>query len=492
VEFVGFVLPVGMGYLAAMPRARFRPTAPTSAPGRRLPGLPPSGAGAASAPTRPLPGARVPARLLRLGALVAAAALGAACEPAGESRSEEESVPVAPSRGEATAGGSASRDSAGGPGDGSAAPDDARAAEAWPASFLVRPSENATTLHLGPRDGAPPIGFVYPGATVVPKAGAAAGRLFVEVGGSLRARGWMDIDRLAVRAQRTCRLGGTPVYLGPNDLVQVVGLDERGLLEVRAEPSLGPEGQAPALPAFEGVCPPDRFAAARAGGGAEGPSPGQPFRLPAGRPVDLYDQPGGEVVARLPATTPPLVAVVLRDQGQWKGVRVGLGPYLVGFVSVPLSPADQAPSPAPRDLPAPGGSDGVPAVIADGNVDRPLWRVRPGTRVTFDENVIGELSAAGYAREMNRFDSGTVDVFVAADGSSAVRGMVPADALEAVPSASQPGGGLGARGTGARGAGARGTGGGTTTGSTTTTPTTGEGGSTGDADAPYVPGGLDD
>jgi len=402
--------------------------------------------------------------LRRLGAVLLVGATGSVglstgCTPAGGDAPASEPVPVAPTPQEQTSGSET---------EGS----DEAEARRWPSSLLVGRSEEPAKLYLGPDPSAAPVGFVYPGAAVIPKGAASGGRLPVSVRGPLEARGWLDLDHLAVRAQRTCRLGGSPAYLGPNDLVGVVGLDDRGLLRVRAEPGFAPQVATP-LPAFEGVCPPDRFSADRVAPGAtEGPSEGTPYRLPTGSQVPLYDRPGGQVVARLPVANPPLTVVVLRDQGEWKGVRVGTGPYLVGFVSVNLTPADRAPAAAPAALELPpSNAASVPEIVSGNSLDKPLWRVRAGTTITFDERAIGRLTAPGFAREMNRFDAGTVDVFVAADEGAAVRGMVPADALEALPAP--------AAGTGARAAPAR----------SPASPASPAGGGDDDDDAPYVPGG---
>jgi hypothetical protein len=63
---------------------------------------------------------------------------------------------------------------------------------------------------------------------------------------------------------------------------------------------------------------------------------------------------------------------------------------------------------------------------------RPLWKVPAGTRLRFDDNVIAVFEAEGYAREMNRYDTGEVDVFVAVDDTVAIRGMLRADDLVAI------------------------------------------------------------
>jgi hypothetical protein len=69
---------------------------------------------------------------------------------------------------------------------------------------------------------------------------------------------------------------------------------------------------------------------------------------------------------------------------------------------------------------------------------RPLWRVPSGTRLRFDDDVIAVFEAEGYAREMNRYDTGEVDVFVAVDDTVAIRGMVRADDLVAIEGQAPP------------------------------------------------------
>jgi hypothetical protein len=63
---------------------------------------------------------------------------------------------------------------------------------------------------------------------------------------------------------------------------------------------------------------------------------------------------------------------------------------------------------------------------------RPLWKVPAGTRLRFDDSVIAVFETDGWAREMNRYDTGEVDVFVAIDNTVAIRGMARAEDLVAI------------------------------------------------------------
>jgi hypothetical protein len=59
--------------------------------------------------------------------------------------------------------------------------------------------------------------------------------------------------------------------------------------------------------------------------------------------------------------------------------------------------------------------------------------VPAGTRIRFDGQTVAILDQDGFAREMARHEeTQEVDVFVAIDEDVAVRGLVPADAIQPV------------------------------------------------------------
>ena len=302
-----------------------------------------------------------------------------------------------------------------------------------PRALFVTTASEAPALFAGPGPDAPPVGFLAEGVLVepvTPPSDAAAfndgARLLVRVRGPLAVRLYVDAARLGERVQRPGRVAGAPVSVDPNDIVRVlappaVGGDVPVEVQPRFERSIGNAAES-----YRGTFP---AAALGALPSDAPPMPGgEPVRLPAARTVQVYDRPDGVVVATLPPMSPGLRAQRLRAAGRWSGVRIGTGPYLVGFVDVPLE-ADTSSPPAPDVAGSSGAQGGVPARIAAG-ASAPLARVVAGTRVRFGDQTIGVLSTPGYARVLHGSpDLNEADVFVAADDRVTLRGMVPLDAL---------------------------------------------------------------
>jgi hypothetical protein len=281
----------------------------------------------------------------------------------------------------------------------------------------------------------PAIGYVSSGVPVRIGRAPAGDRVYVMVDGPLKVRGWLSIARLAARVQQKGRVRGTPTYVAPNDLVGVRGSAGDGIMRIEVRPWLG-QANAPALGPFLGEYPMDRLGAEEVTGeAAAGPDPGEPRSLPAGQEVPVYDRPNGEVAATLPALDPPLVVELVAARGEWSAIRVGTGPFLIGYTNVELAAAEALPT-RPDTLSATG--DGIPERLAAEDT-RPLWKVPAGTRLRFDDSVIAIFEQDGWAREMNRYDTGEVDVFVAIDNTVAIRGMARADDLVAIEG--QDGGG---------------------------------------------------
>ncbi|MFW5920592.1 MAG: hypothetical protein ACOCUS_02040, partial [Polyangiales bacterium] len=320
--------------------------------------------------------------------------------------------------------------------------------EGWPERLIAGPG-SGPALYLNERPDAPEVGYVSPGTEFELAGERTDDRIKVYIGGGLKIRAWMTMDRVSARVQKRGKIPDTNVSLGPNDVVRVLGPSDReGILRVEARPYLG-RGPNSTLGAEQGIYPADRLGVSEVNPNeVEQPTPGEPHRLPAGEEVPVYDKPGGEVIARLPALDPPLRVVVLRQRDPWKGVRVGVGPYLVGYIDAPLEAADSAPSG--------GGLIGEPA--RDGPIparlqaeeQRPLWRLKKDARVYFyddagERHVFAIVKEDGYAREMNRYEEqDEVDVFAAVDDRLAVRGLVLARSLEEHEPGSEsdePGGG---------------------------------------------------
>lgn len=298
-------------------------------------------------------------------------------------------------------------------------------------------------LHSGPAPNAAAFGYLNPGVRVRVESAVQSGRVEVLVAGPLPTKGWVPTERLAAYVQQRGRVDGTPFYVGPNDLVTVLGpAAEAGKMRIAVRPWLGGP-----------MTDPSNFLEARVGtfdtelladrpvdlASVEGPSEGRCFRLPAGQSVPVYERPSGEPIVTLPAQDPPATVVVLRERAPWYGIRAGYGPYLVGYVQAPLTPCEgPRPPPVPM-VPPPSGE--VPSWMAQerGN----LYRVAAGTRVMFGRDAegrprtIARLREQGWARELRRQEGDQIDAFIAVNEDVALRGLVPQSALTLVE-AGQP------------------------------------------------------
>lgn len=308
---------------------------------------------------------------------------------------------------------------------------------ALPEELLTTPG-SSPAIFTGPGPQAPAVGYVTGGVAVRITGAMENGRVPIRIDGPMAIRAWMTTARLGMRVIHRGRVSGTRAYLGPGDLVRYVGPGEEGKIRVEVRPRLSNGTE---LGPFTGEFPAVGLSLEAPPADAEAPSAGTPMHLPAAQAVPIYDRPDGEIIANVPASTPPETVVVLRPGEQWKGVRVGTGPYLVGYVNVALTPAEAAPTAQPE---ATAGSDGVPARIA-AEQGTPLVRVADRGRVRFDGTTFAILHAAGFGREMQRYE-GTQesDVFVAVDDQIAVRGMMrfsdlsPAEAAAPAAAPAEP------------------------------------------------------
>ena len=304
----------------------------------------------------------------------------------------------------------------------------------WPRTYVAGPGPGAALLFPTP-EGVARVGFISEGTPLQIAGFPENGHVPIRImEGGMKVKALIDAQRFALRVQRRGKIGGTSVSVAPNDYVQFLGpAEEEGLLRVRVGARFGRDGVE--LPTFEGVYPADRL-------GAEAVTPdgsfepGAPRALPAGLEVPLFESPDGEVITTLPALNPPMVVQLVQERGEWKAVRVGTGPFLVGWLNADLMAASALEEPpAPRPTAGPGE---IPMRIRI-DADSPLWKVRSGTWVRFAGQRVARLEADGWAREMGRSEDGVdVDVFVAVDDSLAIRGWVPADALVQPPGAAPP------------------------------------------------------
>lgn len=308
--------------------------------------------------------------------------------------------------------------------------------EGWPQVLVVTAGEGPA-LFLGPESDSPGIGYISPGTRVRLDGPPQNGRVPVTIAGGLSARGWIPLGRVGAYTSQRGRIDGTPTYVGVGDLV---GLLERtsGGFRVQIAPWLG-RAENDRLGPWTAELPADWLTDQRPAAGDTELNPGTNKRLPAGREVPVFDRPNGRVIATIPASDPPQTVVVLRERGGWSGVRAGVGPYLVGYVQGELEDADAAPR--ATWAPEQAAEGGMPARIAE--EEGPLHRVAAGTRVRFLDRVIGRLRGEGWARELSRVSDGRVDVYLAVDDATAIRGLVRERDLTAVaePAATAPPGG---------------------------------------------------
>ena len=295
--------------------------------------------------------------------------------------------------------------------------------ERWPEAFVVGPGTGAGLFFESP-EGIARVGYVSEGTQVTLAGVPADGMVPIRImEGGMIVRAYLDAERLGLLVTQRGKLGGTSVYVTEGNFVRYLApAEDDGLARVHVSPRFGREVS---LPAFEGVYPQDRL-------GIEVPPPAEPFEpgapraLPDGAEVLLYDRPGGEVIATLPATDPPLVVQLVQERNDWKAIRVGTGPYLVGFTNAALLDAESLeaePASPPR-----AAEEEVPMRLRH-DAERPLWRVKEGTWVRYAGLKVARLERDGWAREMGRGEGDVVDVFVAVDDDIAIRGMVPLDSL---------------------------------------------------------------
>jgi hypothetical protein len=297
----------------------------------------------------------------------------------------------------------------------------------WPA-VLVTTGGRAPALFAGAEDAAPAFGHLGEGARVRVEGPIQGQRVPVTVGGSLVVHAWAQVNRLAAFTSRRGRIEGTPVYVGINDPVSLVGRENETTYRIIVRPRLGRPEVDETLAGYAGTIGTDWIGD---GDGLEadaGLNPGEFRRLPEGQEVPIYDRPGGTVVARLPALSPPLTVVVLRTRDGWNGVRVGVGPYLVGYVQGELSPSTaEALGARPRRAAASGA---MPARIAAETGT--LFRVEAGTHVMFYGEDVATVRREAWARELSPRQGDEADVYIAVDDGVAIRGVVPVSSLTPV------------------------------------------------------------
>ena len=296
---------------------------------------------------------------------------------------------------------------------------------AVPPVLLAGPG-TGPALFLGPNPSDAAVGYISPDVPFELAGPISGTRVPVRVQGAMTVELHVSASRLAARVLRGGRVRGTPVSVGVGNLVRVLGpADEARRTRIAVTPVLADPRLRDGLGTWEGT-----FPVVGLGADASTATPtlaeGTTRRLPAIE-VGLYEAPGGPLVYTLPALSPGLTVELVHDDGPWHAVRVGSGPYLVGFVQADLIPAAATMVP-----PSGAGRSGaaLPQRISDESA-HPLFRVPAGTEVIFDGRVIARLNQPGWARELRRFAAyQQSDVFIAVDDAVAVRGLVSVNALQ--------------------------------------------------------------
>ena len=299
----------------------------------------------------------------------------------------------------------------------------AASAPAFPVALVTLPG-TGVALYGGADSSGSPIGYVSSDVEVQVLGPPEGDRVPVRIDGAMRVSAYLSLSRLGARVQRRGRIRGTPVYVGANDVVHVLGFEPDGRVRVEATPVTNDSTVAGT---YVGTYPAAGLGAARIEASDDTAAPGSPARLPARVAITLYDAPNGNAITTLPAGDIGLPCLVAREENGFRAVLVGTGPYLAGYITETPTPGAAIVQSRAR-APFPGG---VPRRLRE-DAAMPLVRLSIGTRVTFDGRTIAELAAPGYARAMQQHDATQeADVFVAVDDDLAIRGIVPLSAVSA-------------------------------------------------------------
>lgn len=294
----------------------------------------------------------------------------------------------------------------------------------WPA-ILVSTGGRAPALYAGSDDAAPAFGHLGEGVRVRVEGPIQGQRVPVTVGGGLVVHAWAQVNRLAAFTARRGRVEGTPIFVGVNDPISLVGRENDTTYRVIVRPRLGRPEVDDTLVGYAAMLGNDWIGEGDGVAADDGLNPGEFMRLPAGQEVAVYDRPGGNVVARIPPLDPPLTVVVLRANEGWNGVRIGVGPFLVGYVQGELT-ASTAEALGARPTRA-TTTDGMPTRIA--NETGSLFRVAAGTHVMFYGEDVATVRREAWARELSPRQGDQADVYIAVDEGVAIRGVVPVASL---------------------------------------------------------------
>lgn len=305
----------------------------------------------------------------------------------------------------------------------------------WPSVVVARGGTDPA-LYAGPDDGAPAFGYLSEGVRLRVDCAPNNGRLAVTVGGAMVVHGWVPMSRTMVYAAQRGRIDGTPVFLGENDPIGLMSAEADGTFRIDLRPRLGREGAGDLGP-FSGIVAADLLRDRPTFDGIDPElNAGEAMMLPAGQTVRVFERPNGDVITSLPVLDPPLTVVVMRSRDGWHGVRIGVGPYLVGYIQAELTASTMEAVGTRPAAPNHALSDGaMPGRIAR-EEDGTAVRIAAGTEVFFYGEDVGRIRDQAWGREFSRdADRHEVDVYLAVDNGVAIRGIVPESAVTISPDA---------------------------------------------------------
>ncbi len=281
-------------------------------------------------------------------------------------------------------------------------------------------------LYESSQPSAASYGYLKHGMAVRTVGAVEQGRVRVVIDGPLKTRGWTRAQDLGAVVAQKGRIPGTPVSVAAGDVLCVLGpMDGRdGIYRVAATPT-GLDG----AERFEGIYPASRLG----GSGVRDSTQPTTHHLPVGSSLTLVNKPSGDPVAVVAAGQAAVPVEVVRQSGDWRAVRIGNGPTLVGYLGPHenlVSGGRVTSSTAAGSDPEDNATRGIPASIQR-EESYPMVRVAEGTRVKFRGRTVAILKSEAVGRELQRYDSGEVDVYLAVDPDVTVRGMVAVDSLAA-------------------------------------------------------------
>lgn len=289
-------------------------------------------------------------------------------------------------------------------------------------------------IYLGPSLTSVAFGYASAGVRVRVDGQLECDRVKVTYANDLSVKGYLPVSRMRVFAKERRRLEGTPTYIAKGDELSLVRVLPGDMLEVEVRPEIG---GSEFLGPYVTQLPVSMITGDKPTGADPDLRAGKIAKLT--QTTAVYDRPGGQAIATLRARANPVDAhhvVILKEENGFYGVRVGYGPYLIGYIAQSQPGVELL------------GQEGVLGYGIQGGLQQEipprieqesgtLVRVRAETRVRFFDQTVAKLKKEGYARVIA--DHGNkLDVFVAIDDRLAVRGLVPRDSVISLQPSVQP------------------------------------------------------